>query len=134
MEPMLQRIEALPEADCYQLTFTLADSSPRVVVARVRGDAVELPARNVDTGWATDSSSYLAALAVVSAFANARRSVTPAAAVLTDVDGGWDVSLGNVVLDAAGTPTCIAHAEMADVGGGVWECEVCGARAGYGPS
>jgi hypothetical protein len=64
----------------------------------------------------------------VIAFDRARASV-PATATLTDVDGGWDVMLGNVVLSADRTPECGAHGPMQADEAGEWRCAECGARA-----
>jgi hypothetical protein len=58
------------------------------------------------------------------------RALGPVAAQLVDVDGGWDVMMGNVVLGDGGTPTCTEHGPMTE-SGGVFECPECGARAGY---
>ena len=59
------------------------------------------------------------------------RSLGPPAAALVDVDGGWDVMMGNVVLGDSGAPTCTAHGPMDDSGTGTFECAECGARAAY---
>ena len=48
---------------------------------------------------------------------------------LRDPAGGWDVSLGNVVLGPSGAPTCIAHGDLLGDGAGQWVCAECGARA-----
>jgi hypothetical protein len=50
---------------------------------------------------------------------------------LHDVPGGWDVSLGNVVLAASGRARCTAHGEMTADDDGVLVCGECGARARF---
>jgi hypothetical protein len=56
--------------------------------------------------------------------ARARGSTLP---TLRDVPGGWDVSIGNVVL-TAGVPHCLADGPM-EADGDTYTCPVCGARA-----
>jgi hypothetical protein len=82
---------------------------------------------SLPTGWKRSSEVFAATTAAVLAFEAARRHAPPAAS-LRDVEGGWDVSLGNVVLGAAGGPTCTAHGDMIERDGG-YVCEECGARA-----
>ena len=57
----------------------------------------------------------------------AAHRIRPQAATLQDLPGGWDVSLGNVVLEGV-TPTCTAHGALVDTAG-VWRCTECGAQA-----
>jgi hypothetical protein len=64
---------------------------------------------------------------VVRALDSARR-LMPEEAVLQDVPGGWDVTLGNVVLDSDGVPACTAHGALI-VKSGVYVCTECEARA-----
>jgi hypothetical protein len=64
----------------------------------------------------------------VAAFDEARRHA-PAAPYLRDIDGGWDVSLGNVTLNASGEPTCTAHGEMTLSDNDEYLCTECYARA-----
>jgi len=130
LEPRLSRVEALAEAGCYTLTFGLASGEERSVVARLRGEETVLPAAAV-TGWSVDSPTYAAAVAAVRAVHAARELAAPAGRRLVDVDGGWDVSLGNVVLDGAGLPSCVTHGALAEEAGQVFRCAECGARAGY---
>jgi hypothetical protein len=59
------------------------------------------------------------------------RAAGPRTATLVDVDGGWDVMMGNVVLGEHGVPVCTAHGPMPVGAGGVYECAECGARAAY---
>ena len=59
---------------------------------------------------------------------HAVRQLAPGGPTLRDVDGGWDVGLGNVVLPGSGRPECTAHGPMGDEAG-VWVCVECGARA-----
>ena len=82
-------------------------------------------------GWTRSSSAFAALTDAVRAVDAARGSGPPVAA-LVDVDGGWDVMMGNVVLGADGVPSCTAHGSMTARGGGSYECEDCGARALYG--
>ena len=80
-------------------------------------------------GWSPDSASFRAAVAAVGALDEARRLVGAQRPQLLDVDGGWDVGLGNVVLAPAGLPACVAHGNLEPVGSQRWECPACGARA-----
>ena len=59
------------------------------------------------------------------------RSLGPTAVALVDVDGGWDVMMGNIVLGDSGVPTCTAHGDLERGDADVWVCAECGARAGY---
>ena len=70
------------------------------------------------------------AISALTAVDAARRSLMPAAS-LQDVPGGWDVSLGNVVLDDAGRPVCTAHGPLTE-SADVFVCAECGARATLG--
>ena len=51
-------------------------------------------------------------------------------AVLQDLPGGWDVSMGNVMLTEQG-PVCITDGPMELSGPGQFVCAVCGAGALY---
>ena len=130
VEPQLSKVEALAESGCYALTFALGTGEERSVVARLRdGDAV-LPVAAV-SGWTVDSPTYAATVAAVRAVHAARELAMPQGRRLADVDGGWDVSLGNVVLDGDGRPSCVTHGPLAEETGAVFACAECGARAGY---
>ncbi|HEU5270887.1 MAG TPA: hypothetical protein VFU36_13260 [Jatrophihabitans sp.] len=130
MDPRLTKIEALTEAGCYTVTVTLGSGEERSVVARVRDDEVALPAAAVD-GWSAESASYPATLAAVQAVHAARELAGPQDRRLSDVAGGWDVSLGNVVLDPDGRPSCVTHGELAAEPGERYRCAECGAVAEY---
>lgn len=131
MDPLLSRIEALTEPGCYSLTFTVGAGDDRALVIRMRGDEPALPSANSFAGWAPGSRTATAAIAVVRALHQARQVVGGAGGQLLDVDGGWDVGIGNVVLSEAGVPVCVGHGELAAAGGGVFRCETCGAAARY---
>ncbi|MEO6503626.1 MAG: hypothetical protein ABIQ09_17160 [Jatrophihabitantaceae bacterium] len=132
MDPLLSKVEALPEPGCYSLTFTLDTGEDRAVVVRMRGDEPVLPSANSFAGWTPGSRIATAAIAVVRALHQARQHAGgPGAAQLLDVEGGWDVGIGNVVLSAEGVPACVAHGELAPAEAGVFRCETCGAAARY---
>ena len=127
MDAVLHRIEALPGVGRYAVTFRCADGSEQTAVMQVDGDSVNAPEASLPIGWTHDSDGFLATAAAVIAVDAARRAV-PTAGELRDVEGGWDVMLGNVVLAGTGTPACTAHGVMTDRGG-VWICPECGAQA-----
>ena len=93
---------------------------------------VDIPAANLLDGWPATSASFRAALAVVAAVHSARELAGAGRNLLLDLDGGWDVSIGNVVLSAAGEPACVAHGAMAQTRPSVWTCPECGATGLYG--
>jgi hypothetical protein len=62
----------------------------------------------------------------------ARHQVNGSNALLRDVDGGWDVGIGNIVLGEGSRPTCVAHGELELTEPATYECATCGARARYG--
>ncbi len=124
-------IEALDEPGCYSVTFTLDTGEDRAVVIRMRGDEPVVPSANSFAGWAPGSRIVTATVAVVRALHQARQGTGGTGGQLVDVDGGWDVSIGNVVLSVDGAPTCVGHGELAPVGDGVYRCETCGAAARY---
>lgn len=130
VEPQLIKVEALAEAGCYTLTFALGSGAERAVVARIRDGAAVLPAAAI-SDWSADSPSYRACLAAVEAVHAARELAGQRGRGLRDVPGGWDVSLGNVVLDPAGRPSCVTHGELAVEAGTVYRCAECGAAADY---
>jgi hypothetical protein len=131
VDPLLRRIEALDEPGCYSVTFTLDTGADRAVVIRMRGDEPVLPSANSFAGWSPGSRIVTATIAVVRALHQARQGTGGAAGRLLDLDGGWDVGIGNVVLTAEGAPSCVAHGELASAGAGVFRCESCGAAARY---
>ena len=141
VDPLLQRIEALPEHGCYSVTFVLSGNQERSVVMKVaaeQGDGgdgapnVLVPEANLLPGWSPSSSSFEAVLAEVHAVDQARSRVDAEAAVLRDVDGGWDVGVGNIVLDDRGLPVCVAHGELEQAPTAIYTCPTCGAQARFG--
>ncbi|HEX8094785.1 hypothetical protein [Jatrophihabitans sp.] len=131
MDPLLSKIEALAEPGCYSLTFALGTGEHRELVIRMRGDEPIVPAANSFEGWTPGSRLVTATIAVVRALHQARQGTGGSAGRLVDVEGGWDVGIGNVVLSADGVPTCVGHGELAPAGDGVFRCETCGAAARY---
>jgi hypothetical protein len=131
VDPLLSKIEALAEPGCYSVTFALDTGEDRSVVVRMRGDEPIVPAAGSFEGWTPGSRVATAAIAVVRALHQARQGGGGSAGRLLDVDGGWDVGIGNVVLSADGAPVCVAHGELAPPEAGVFRCETCGAAARY---
>jgi hypothetical protein len=131
MDAALQRIEALPGDGRYAVTFRRTDGSEQTAVVHMDDGRVDVAEASLPIGWTADSAEFAAVRAAVSAFDAARRQASGTAS-LRDVPGGWDVSLGNVVLTEADVPSCTAHGEMA-ADGDVYVCAECGARALYGP-
>jgi hypothetical protein len=123
----LHRIEALPGTGRYAVTFRRDDGGEQTAVVDVTPDGVHVAEANLPTGWSHDSDAFRATADAVRAVHQAR-SAGPSATTLLDVDGGWDVGLGNVVLGSDGVPSCTAHGAMGS-SGGVYECASCGARA-----
>jgi len=130
VDPLLSKIEALPEPGCYLLSFALDTGEDRDLVIRMRGDEPIVPAANSFEGWRPGSRVVTATIAAVRALHQARQGSGGATQRLLDVDGGWDVGIGNVVL-SDGAPVCVAHGELAAAEGGVFRCGVCGAAARY---
>lgn len=130
MDSVLHRIEALPGDSRYAVTFRRPDSSEQTSVWQLDGSEVVVADAALPAGCTRGSEAFALALAAVNAV-HAARAVAPRDAVLRDVDGGWDVGLGNVVLSADSVPTCTAHGAM-DASAGVWVCAECGARAAFG--
>lgn len=129
VDPQLAKLEALTEPGCYNLTFALDTGEERAVVARLRGDDLDIPAAAFN-GWSASSDSYLAVAAAVWAVHHARELARPVGVRLLDVGGGWDVSLGNIVLED-GRPTCVSHGPL-EPDGELFRCAECGAVATYG--
>lgn len=126
VDPQLIKVEALAEPGCYSLTFALHTGEERAVVARLRDGQPDVPA-SAFTGWSAESESFAATVAAVLAVHRARELSRPDGVRLLDVDGGWDVSLGNIVL-ADGVPSCVTHGELGR-DGAVLRCAECGAAA-----
>ncbi len=93
----------------------------------VSADGVHVAEANLPDGWSHDSDAFRATADAVRAVHQAR-SAGPPATTLVDVDGGWDVGLGNVVLNVEGVPSCTAHGAMR-AANDLYECAECGARA-----
>jgi hypothetical protein len=139
VDPLLQRIDALPEPGCYSVTFLLAGNHERSVVMKVPADAdaardVIVPEANMLPGWSPASASFVAVLAAVLAVDRARSGTDSADEALRDVPGGWDVGIGNIVLDELGRPNCVAHGELEQVETGHYVCATCQAQALFGPA
>ena len=129
VDPLLQRIEALPREGQYAVTVLLEGGHERTIVVDVDQDHVVLPSANLPHGWSDESESLKATTAAVLAVDHARHiGITPA--LLQDVPGGWDVSMGNVVLTEQG-PACIADGPMDPSEPRKFVCAVCGAQALY---
>ena len=122
----LIRIEALPGEGRYAVAFQRADGSEQLAVIQLTDDGVEVAEASLPVGWSRDSEAFLRTAAAVAAFHEARQNA-PAGPALRDIEGGWDVSLGNVTL-VDGTPTCVAHGAMGK-SGDQYFCAECDARA-----
>lgn len=123
----LIRIEVLPGDSRYAVSFERADGSEQTAVMHLTDEGIAVAEASLPAGWTRDSDAFTATAAAVVAFDIARRHA-PAAPALRDVDGGWDVSLGNVVLGPSGQPVCTAHGEMTKTGDD-FLCTECYARA-----
>jgi hypothetical protein len=123
----LVRIEVLPGDGRYAVTFERSDGSEQTAVVSLTQHGVEVAEASLPSGWSKDSAAFAATVAALEAFAAAREHA-PTAPSLRDVEGGWDVSLGNVVLGPSGMPTCSAHGEMTQTQQD-WLCPECYARA-----
>jgi hypothetical protein len=122
----LVRIAALPGAGRYELEFRSADGSMGTAVVEIDEDEVRAAPASLPPGWGPGSAALAAVAEAVLALHRARAhgSTLP---TLRDVPGGWDVSIGNVVL-TAGVPHCLADGPM-EADGDTYICPVCGARA-----
>jgi hypothetical protein len=127
MGAVLHRIEALPGDGRYAVTFRRPDSSEQTAIVHLTVTGVDVAEASLPAGWSTTSDLFATTVTAVRAFDEARRTSSSAPA-LRDVPGGWDVSLGNVVLGETGQPVCTAHGDMAPAGDG-YACAECGARA-----
>lgn len=125
----LTRIEALPgEGRRYAVSFERPDGTEQTAVVELAENGLAVPDASLPAGWSRDSAAFAATEAAVRAFDAARRQA-PSGPALRDVQGGWDVSLGNVVLGPSGQPTCSAHGEMTATAKGEFLCTACHARA-----
>lgn len=127
VEATLHGIEALPGDSRYTVVFRGA-AGDQAAVVEVRGERMAAADASLPDGWTSGTPGFEAMRTAVLAL-HAARSSGPSVPSLRDVEGGWDVGLGNVVL-AAGVPTCTAHGPMTDTGP-AWECAECGARAAF---
>jgi hypothetical protein len=125
---LLHRIEAQPRLGEYALTLRTADGHETTLIMTVDGASVTAPSATLPSDWGPGSESYEAAVAAVLAVDRAR-SIGPRGRFVVDVDGGWDVSLGNVVMDSAGGLRCVADGPMEPSAADLYSCAVCGARA-----
>ncbi len=132
MDAVLHRIEALPGDGRFAVTFRRPDGSEQTAVVQMRDAGAEVAAASLPTGWSTDGDAFAAVVESLRAFGRSRQLSAPSSGALRDTDGGWDVSLGNVVLTAAGVPACIAHGDLQGDGAGRWVCPDCGAQALFG--
>jgi hypothetical protein len=140
VDAVLHRIEALPGGGRYAVTWTFGDGSEQTAVVQLRDTDtdthVEVADASLPPGWTSTSAAFEAAVRAVRAVETARRLAS--ASQLRDVDGGWDVSLGNVVLGPDGVPTCTAHGPMQPIEGVQptgerrFTCPECGAAAVLG--
>jgi hypothetical protein len=127
MGVLLHAVEALPGAGRYVATFHRVDGTDQTAVVQVAEGTITAAEASLPEGWGVGSAEHAALADVVLALHHARELAPPAAA-LSDVPGGWDVSLGNVVL-AGGVPTCTADGAMEAGADGRYQCPVCGAAA-----
>ncbi len=128
MSAVLHRIEALPGEGRHAVTFRRPDGTEQTAIVHLTDDDLDVAEASLPAGWTRDSEIFEQAAAAVRAFDRARRTAAGGAAELRDVPGGWDVSLGNVVLGQGGVPTCIAHGELTEKDG-TFVCAECGAQA-----
>jgi hypothetical protein len=127
---VLHRIEALAGDGRYAVTFQRTDRSEQTAVVQLSGSDVSAAEASLPEGWTRESDAFRAMAAALLAV-QAARETGPRAAALLDVDGGWDVMMGNVVLGDAGEPVCTAHGAMTGGADEVFQCPECGARARY---
>ncbi len=128
MDAVLRRIEALPGFGRYAVTFAGSDGDSELTATmQITGTDIDVAEASLPPGWQRDSDAFRATADAVFAFDAARAHVTIAAS-LRDVPGGWDVSLGNVVLGPEGGPVCTAHGEMPQQDE-MYVCAECGAQA-----
>lgn len=127
----MRRIEALADDGAYAVTFVMPDNQERSVLMRVTNGAVSIPEANLIPGWAADSASFEATLAAIAAVHAARALAGSGRSHLLDLPGGWDVTLGNVVLSGPGQPSCVSHGGLEETEPTRYECPVCGAAALY---
>jgi hypothetical protein len=130
MGAVLHRIEALPGEGRHAVTFRAPDGSEQTAVVHLTARGLDVAEASLPAGWSRDSEQFAATAAAVLAFDGAHRAGA-VVAPLRDVPGGWDVSLGNIVLGENGVPACTAHGDLARTGEN-WTCAECGAQALFG--
>ncbi|MCW2497036.1 hypothetical protein [Jatrophihabitans sp.] len=128
MDDALHRIEALPGEGRYSVCFRAAGGAEQAAVAQLTGERLEVAAASLPAGWEQGTDAFDLLVEAVRALDRARRASAPPVALL-DVEGGWDVMIGNVVLQS-GIVTCAAHGAMQPTGE-IWSCAECGARATF---
>lgn len=123
----------MPGIGRYAVTFRRGDGSEQTAVAQLDHGDVQLAEASLPHGWTRTGEAFGAIIDALNAMERSRTASSPATATLRDVDGGWDVGLGNVVPGDGGAPRCIAHGAMVgEPATPVWTCPECGARALYG--
>jgi hypothetical protein len=134
VDSALHRIEALPGAGRYAVTFRTGSGVEQSAVAQIAGERVELAAAGLPPDWQAGRPAFGKLVEALVALDRARRT-THAPTELIDVEGGWDVMIGNVVLEL-GLVTCASHGSMQLQDAGVWLCLTpdCGARAIFAPA
>ena len=131
VEPLLHGVESLPERGAYLLTLIFPDQQKQTVIAKITDEAVTIPAASMVRDWPEDSESYQQMTQTLLAFEATRQAVTGQVQQLRDVPGGWDVAIGNVILNADGKPTCADHGVMEQIATRCF-CEECKAQAIFG--
>jgi hypothetical protein len=131
VDEVLHRIEALPGDGRFAICFRGAAGTEHVTVAQLRAGELDIAPATLPAGWEPGGEAYGLLVDVVNALDRARRPGT-AQAQLFDVPGGWDVMIGNVVLERGETVACAAHGPMQNQDG-IWMCLECGAKAAFAP-
>jgi hypothetical protein len=127
VEAALHRIEALPGVGRYSVTFRTPEGAELSAVVQVNGLEVDVAPASLPTDWQPDGPAFTLLVDAVLAMDTARHTAK-APAELIDVPGGWDVMIGNVLLDG-GIVTCAAHSAMRMNDAQEWVCPECGAKA-----
>ena len=123
----LHRIESLPGEGRYTVSFRATGGAEQNAVVHLTPDGLDVAPASLPDGWQIGSDAFALLVDAVQAVDRARHA-TNSPTQLQDVDGGWDVMIGNVVLDAGNIVTCASHGVMHMLEG-VWTCPECGARA-----
>jgi hypothetical protein len=132
VDAALHRIEALPGDGRYAVTYRRSDGSEQTAVVHLTDAGATVAEASLPTGWTRSTEAFVATVEALVAVERSRRASAPAEGVLRDRDGGWDVSLGNVVAGEGGAPSCISHGLMENPDGSTWICAECGAAALFG--